>query len=194
MGWIIGAPSKRRIKGNLSVTSTAFPTNSAAKVAVKKPLNSTPCSSRIRRLVHKIRLKPTKKKIVGGRTCFTCASHQSKARRKNGAGVEAARAGWSIRYSARTMQSHRLIVLRLTTMPHRLNYAGQRTRKRHEDDQSDDRNNDYHNDHFWVAEALARNHECGGNVALASTERHDPFCVSIRSAEQPTNPKARRDK
>ena len=100
MGWINGAPSKRRIKGSLSVTSTAFPTNSAAKVAVRNPLNSTPCSSRMRRLVHKIRLKPTKKKIVGGSTCFACASHQAKARRRNGAGAEAARAGWFIRYSA----------------------------------------------------------------------------------------------
>src|SRR2546423_7658566 len=92
MGWIIGAPSKRRINGRLSVTSTAFPTSNAANVAVKKPLSSTPCSSRIRRLVHKIRLKPTKKKIVGGSACFTCAIHQSKARRRNGAGAEAARA------------------------------------------------------------------------------------------------------
>src|SRR5271166_6145003 len=158
MGWIIGAPSKRRIKGSLSVTSTAFPTNSAATVAVKKPLNSTPCSSRIRRLVHKIRLKPTKKKIVGGSTCFTCASHQSKAPRRNSAGVEEAKAGSFILYSARMMQSHRL-----TTMRHRLNQSGQGTRERHEDDQSDDRDNDYHDDHFWVAEALARNHECGGN-------------------------------
>src|SRR6267154_3637956 len=89
MGWISGAPSKRRIKGRLSVTRTAFPTSNAATVAVKKPLNSTPCSSRIRRLVHKIRLKPTKKKIVGGSTCFTCASHQSKAWRRNDAGLDA---------------------------------------------------------------------------------------------------------
>ena len=71
---------------------------------------------------------------------------------------------------------------------------GQRTRKRHEDDQSDDCDNDYHDDHFWVAEALARDHECGGNVALASTESHDPFCVGVRSAEQPTSPKAQCDK
>src|SRR5258708_39826096 len=93
MGWIIGAPSKRRIKGRLSVTKTAFPTSNAATSAVKKPLNSTPCSSRIKRLVHKIRLKPTKKKIVGGSACFTWASHQSSARRRNGAGVEAVMAG-----------------------------------------------------------------------------------------------------
>src|SRR5258708_5804078 len=132
MGWIIGAPSKRRIKGRLSVTSTAFPTSNAANVAVKKPLNSTPCSSRIRRLVHKIRLKPTKKKIVGGSACFTCAIHQSKARRRNGAGAEVARVGWFMRYSARLMQSHRL-----TTMRRQLNPAGQRTRERHEDDQSE---------------------------------------------------------
>src|ERR1700736_3384416 len=98
---------------------------------------------------------------------------------------EAARAGWLIRYSSKMTQSHRL-----TTMPHRVNQTGQRTRKRHEDDQSNDRDNDYHDDHLWVAEALARDHECGGNVALASTERHNPFCVGIRSAEQPTNPKA----
>src|SRR5437764_2117970 len=183
MGWIIGAPSKRRIKGRLSVTSTAFPTSNAANVAVKKPLNSTPCSSRIRRLVHKIRLKPTKKKIVGGSACFTCAIHQSKARRRNGAGAEAARAGWLIRYSSRM------------TPPCRIGSTiGQRTRKRHEDDQSDDRDNDYHDDHFWVAEALTRDHECGGNVALAGTERHDPSRVGVRSAEQPTSPKAQCDK
>ena len=66
---------------------------------VKKPLNSKPCSSRIRRLVHKIRLKPTKKKIVGGSICFTCSSHQSKARCRNGAGAGGAKAGWLIRYS-----------------------------------------------------------------------------------------------
>src|SRR5882672_8167843 len=107
MGWIIGAPSKRCIKGRLSVTSTAFPTNSAANVAVKKPLNSTPCSSRIRRLVHKIRLKPMKKKIVGGNACFTCASHQLKPRRTNDAGAEEARAGWLIHHSPR-MTQHRL--------------------------------------------------------------------------------------
>src|SRR5436309_7096338 len=107
MGWIIGAPSKRRINGRLSVTSTAFPTSNAAKVAVKKPLNSTPCSSRIRRLVHKIRLKPMKKKIVGGNACFTCASHQSKPRRRNDAGSEEARAGWLTHRSPR-MTQHRL--------------------------------------------------------------------------------------
>src|SRR6185503_8918888 len=90
---MIGAPSKRRIKGRLSVTRTAFPTSNAANVAVKKPLNLTPCSSRIRRFVHKIRLKPMKKKIVGGSTCFTCASHQSKAGRRNDVGAEAAMAG-----------------------------------------------------------------------------------------------------
>src|SRR6476660_3904324 len=99
MGWIIGAPSKRRMKGRLSVTRTAFPTSNAATVAVKKPLNSMPCSSRIKRLVHKIRLKPTKKKIVGGNTCFTCSSDQSKARCRNGAGAGGAKAGWLIRYS-----------------------------------------------------------------------------------------------
>src|SRR6266481_64760 len=98
--------------------------------------------------------------------------------------AEAARAGWLIRYSSKMTQSHRL-----TTMPHRLNQTGQRTRKRHEDDQSDDRENDYHDDHLWVAEALARDHECGGNVALAGTKRHDPFCVGVSSAEQPTSSK-----
>src|SRR4249919_2214449 len=69
----------------------------------------------------------------------------------------------------------------------------QRTRKRHEDDQSDDRDNDYHDDHFWVAEALASNDKRGCNVALASTESHHPSCVGVRSAKQPANPKAQCD-
>ena len=47
---------------------------------------------------------------------------------------------------------------------------------------------------FEVAEDLARDHECGGNVALASTERHDQFCVAVRTAEQPTSLKAQCDK
>src|SRR6476660_1915066 len=94
MGWIIGAPSKRRIKDRLSVTKTAFPTSNAATIAVKKPLNWTPCSCKIRRLVHRIRLKPMKKKIVGGSACFTCTSHQVTARLRSGVDVEAAKAGW----------------------------------------------------------------------------------------------------
>src|SRR3954451_16679209 len=92
MGWISGAPSKRRIKGRLSVARTAFPTSKAANVAVKNPPYSTPCSSRISRLVHKIRLKPTKKKIVGGSACFTCAIHQSKAWRRKDAGFDVVKA------------------------------------------------------------------------------------------------------
>src|SRR6266536_6651655 len=71
---------------------------------------------------------------------------------------------------------------------------GQRAGKRHEDDQSDDRNNNYHDDHFWVAEALAGDHERSGNVALAGAERHDPSCVGVRTTEQPTNCKAQGDK
>jgi hypothetical protein len=46
-----------------------------------------------------MRLKPTKKKIVGGSARFTCASHQSNARRRNGAGAEATTTGWLIRCS-----------------------------------------------------------------------------------------------
>jgi hypothetical protein len=105
MGWIIGAPSKRRINGKWSVASTAFPTSSAANVAVKKPLKSMPCSSRTRRLVQRIKLKPTKKKIVGGSTCLTCASHQSKARRRKGIGAAVATMDWLIRYSPRMMRA-----------------------------------------------------------------------------------------
>ena len=71
---------------------------------------------------------------------------------------------------------------------------GQRTRKRHEDDQSDNRDDYYHDDYLWVAETLACDHECGGNVALASTKRQDPSRVAFRSAQQPTNPKAQCDK
>ena len=82
----------------------------------------------------------------------------------------------------------------LTTMPHRPNRTGQRSRNWHEDDQSDDGNYDDHHDHLWVAEALARDHERGRDVALSRTERHDPFRVRVRSTEQPTNPKAQCDK
>jgi hypothetical protein len=39
---------------------------------------------------------------------------------------------------------------------------------------------------------LARDHECGRDVALTSTERHNPSRVGVRSAEQLTNPKAQR--
>src|SRR5215831_11723399 len=98
MGWIRGAPSKRRIKGRLSVTRTAFPTSNAATVAVKKPLKPMPCSSRIKRLVHRIRLKPMKKKIVGGSTCRICTSHQSKARWGNDTGAETETLGWLTPY------------------------------------------------------------------------------------------------
>jgi hypothetical protein len=93
---------------------------------------------------------------------------------------------WLMRYSPWMMQSHSL-TCRIGSM------IGQRTRKRHEDDQSDNRDDDYHDDHFWVAEALARDHERSGNVALASTERHDPSRAGVRTAEQPTNPKAQCD-
>jgi hypothetical protein len=41
---------------------------------------------------------------------------------------------------------------------------------------------------------LARDHECGGDVALASTECHDPFGTGVRSNEQPTKPDAHFDK
>ena len=46
---------------------------------------------------------------------------------------------------------------------------GQRARKRHEDNQSDDRDDNHHDHHFWIAEALARDNERSGDVALAST-------------------------
>src|SRR4030095_7491480 len=86
IGWINGAPSKRRMKRRLSTTSTALPTSSARSVAAKKLLNGTPCSSSVIQRVNRIRLKPKKKKTVGGNTCFTCTSHQVKARRQSGAG------------------------------------------------------------------------------------------------------------
>src|SRR6476619_4017905 len=87
IGWISGAPSKRRMKRRLSTTSTALPTSSARSVAAKKLVNGMPCSSNVIQRVNRIRLKPMKKKTVGGSTCFTCTSHQSKARLQNGAGV-----------------------------------------------------------------------------------------------------------
>jgi|SRR5215217_874253 len=52
------------------------------------------------------------------------------------------------------------------------------------------RDNDYHDDHSWIGKALTRDHQCGGNVALAGTDRHDPFCAAVRADEQPTDPKA----
>ena len=39
--------------------------------------------------------------------------------------------------------------------------------KWHKDKQSDDRNDDHHDDHLRVVEALAADHERGGNIALA---------------------------
>src|SRR4030095_7742251 len=60
---------------------------SARSVAAKKLVNGMPCSCSVIQRVNRIRLKPKKKKTVGGSTCFTCTSHQSKARRQSGAGV-----------------------------------------------------------------------------------------------------------
>ena len=60
---------------------------------------------------------------------------------------------------------------------------GQRTRKRHENDQSDNRDNDYHDDHFWVAEALASNDKRGSNVAVSA----------LGPPSNPANPKAQCD-
>src|SRR5258706_16374350 len=40
-----------------------------------------------------------------GSAGFTCAIHQPKARRRNGAGAEAAKGGWLIRNSSRMAQS-----------------------------------------------------------------------------------------
>src|SRR4029079_11001684 len=56
-------------------------------------------------------------------------------------------------------------------------------RKRQEHDQSYDRDNDHHDDYFWVTEALARDYQRCGNVALARTECHHSFRSRIRSAE-----------
>src|SRR2546427_7774314 len=47
-----------------------------------KPLNSMSCSRRIICLVQKIKLKPMKKKIVGGRMCFISSTYQARARRQ----------------------------------------------------------------------------------------------------------------
>jgi len=52
-----------------------------------------------------------------------------------------ARVSWLRRYSPWMMQSHSL-ACRIGSM------VGQRTRKRHEDDQSDNRDDDYHDDHL----------------------------------------------
>src|SRR5262249_40224312 len=44
------------------------------------------------------RLKPMKKKIVGGSTCRICTSHQSKARWGNDSGTETETLGWLMPY------------------------------------------------------------------------------------------------
>src|SRR5436190_19899801 len=78
------------MKGRLSTTSTALPTSSAASDAAKKLVNGIPYSSSVIQRVNRIRLKPKRKKIVGGSTCFICTSHQSKPRRHSGAGARMA--------------------------------------------------------------------------------------------------------
>src|SRR5579862_1720532 len=87
MGYINGAPSKRCIKRRLSTTSTALPTSSARSVAAKKFVNGMPRSCSVAQRVNRTKLKPKKKKMVGGSTCFTCTSHHSKARRQSGGGA-----------------------------------------------------------------------------------------------------------
>ena len=75
------------MKRRLSTTSTALPTSSAASDAAKKLVNGMPYSCSVIQRVNRIRLKPMRKKMVGGSTCFTCTSHQSNARRQSGVGV-----------------------------------------------------------------------------------------------------------
>src|SRR5436190_22417507 len=60
--------------------------SSAATVAARNPENGMPCWSSTICCVHRIRLKPMKKKITAGSVWRTCASHQWNARRYNGTG------------------------------------------------------------------------------------------------------------
>src|SRR5579883_2195843 len=68
IGWIRGARSYWRSTGMALATSTDFPTMSAAAVARAKLPKVTKYWERMRFVVSTIKLKPMKKKMVGGRT------------------------------------------------------------------------------------------------------------------------------
>src|SRR4029077_10291025 len=85
------------------------------------------------------------------------------------------------------MKSHSSLACRIGST------IGQRTRKRHEDDQSDDRDNDYHDDHFWVAKTLAPNHECSCNIALGGRKCQHRSRILAGTPKQPADAESKRD-
>jgi hypothetical protein len=55
-------------------------------------------------------LKPTRKKIIGGSACFTCASHHVTTRCRRVVGVEVAIARWLICYSLKIAPTYQAVV------------------------------------------------------------------------------------
>src|SRR4029450_5731067 len=107
------------MKRRLSTTSTALPTSSARSVAAKKLVNGMPCSCSVIQRVNRIRLKPKKKKTVGGSRCFTCTSQQSTARRQSGDGASDS-AGTDHVMASLKDRGHKVFNLLLTLgLPHR---------------------------------------------------------------------------
>ena len=64
---------------------------------------------------------------------------------------------------------------------------GQYVTYRHKRQQPHYCNDDYHDDHTWIAEAFARNHQSGGDVAFPGTKRQCPSRISTRSPERPAH-------
>ena len=64
---------------------------------------------------------------------------------------------------------------------------GQYVTYRHKRQQPHYCNDDYHDDHTWIAEAFARNHQSGGDVAFPGTKRQCPSRINTRPAEHPTH-------
>ena len=71
---------------------------------------------------------------------------------------------------------------------------GQHTRKWHKDKQSDDRNDDHHDDNLLIVEALAADHERGGNIAVPGCLMPALVSSRFRSPEEPPNPDVEYDK
>src|SRR3954452_15350981 len=68
--------------------------------------------------------------------------------------------------------------------------VGQRMRERQENEKADHSNDNNHDSHFWIAETLASDQQCNGNVALCGAKRHHPSRIDSGTTNEPTDPKA----
>src|SRR6516164_54126 len=68
--------------------------------------------------------------------------------------------------------------------------TGQHVTQRQKRQQPNYRDNDYHDDHAWITEAFARNHECCSDVALPGTEGECPSGIDPRSPKHPAHAEA----